>query len=218
VIRHWAVPAACVLSLSLGSVALAQTSVSTKTEIKAAVLSGVVQEISGNTVTVRELDGLRTFALPDGFKLRMGSKEIGIDELKPGMPVTADIVDQVTTREVTATKQVDGRVMQVAPGGFVLLDPNNQYVSYDFKDPQGGDYHYLASDGREDTLRDVKLGEHLQGTIVTHYPPQMIDERIVQLDVPTAPGLAAIRAAPLAMPRPSATVAPASGAATGASR
>ena len=119
-----------------------------------------------------------------------------MDKLEPGTPITADITDEVDTRDVTDIQDVEGRVMQVTSGGFVLLDPQNKYVSYDFQDAHGNDYHYLAPEGQEASLRDVKLGEHLSGEIVTHFPPQVIDERIVQLDVPLTPGLASAPTTP----------------------
>lgn len=184
------VVAACVLTMGLSSVALAESSAVTTTERKSAVLTGTVQTVSANTLSVREPDGVQTYVVPNGFKLRLGEREIGVDQLEAGTPITADITNEITTRDVTDTRQVEGKVVQVTPGGFVLLDPQNRYVSYDFQDERGNDYQYQAPDGQEASLREVKLGEHLSGEMVTHFPPQVIDERIVQLDVAVTPGLA----------------------------
>jgi hypothetical protein len=41
----------------------------------------------------------------------------------------------------------------------------------------------------------VKVGDHLRGELVTRFPSEIIDERIVQLDVASAPGLASAGAA-----------------------
>ncbi len=193
---HPYVVAACVLSLGLGSAALAQSSVATTTETKSAVLSGTVWTVSGNTLTVGDPSGVHAFTVSDGFRFRMGGQEVGVDKLQPGTPITAEITDEVTTRDVIDIRKVEGRVMQVTAGGFVLLDPQNKYVSYDFEDAHGNDYHYLAPDGQEASLRNVKPGEHLSGEIVTHFPPQVIDERIVQLDVAPTPGLASTPGTP----------------------
>jgi hypothetical protein len=194
---HSYVVAACMLSLGLGSAALAEPSIVMTTETKSAVLTGTVQTVSGNTLTVRDPSGVHAYTVPDGFKFRIGGQEVGIDRLEPGTSITADITDEVDTRDVTDIRKVDGRVMQVTSGGFVLLDPQNEYVSYDFQDARGNDYHYLAPEGHEASLRDVKLGEHLSGEIVTHFPPQVIDERIVRLDVALTPGLASAPRTPL---------------------
>ena len=194
--RHSTVVVACALSMSVGSAALAQTSETDSTQTRAAVLTGTVQTVSGNTLTVQDPSGLHSYTVPDGFRFRMGGQEIGIDQLKPGTPITADITDEVTTRDVTITRRMDGTVMQVTPGGLVLLDPRNEYVSYDFQDPRGNDLHFLAPDGREASLREVKVGDHLKGELITRFPPEVIEERIVQLDVASAPGLAAVVGTP----------------------
>jgi len=190
-IRSSIVVSACVLSLGFGSAARAQTSEVDSTQTRSSLINGVVQTVTDHTLTVRDPSGVHSYTVPDGFKFRNGEQELGIDELKPGMPITADITDEVTTRDVTITQRVDGTVMQVTPGGFVLLDPQKQYVSYDFQDAQRKDYHYVTVSGQEASLRDVKVGDHLQGQMVTRFPPEIIDERIVQLDV-TTPGLASM--------------------------
>ena len=201
--RH-SIVAACMLSLSLGSAALAQTSVTRSTVTRTFARTGVIQSISGDEVTVQDPDRIHEITVPDGFEVRMNGRDVGIDQLKPGMKVTEHVTDEVTTRDVTVTKRVDGTVMQVTPGGFVLLDPKDRYVSYDFTDPQGNDLHYLAPNGREDTLRNVEAGEHLRGTLVTRFPAQVIDERIVQLEAASAPKAAVS----MAIPPPSAAANP----------
>jgi len=198
--------AASVLSLSLGSAGLAQTSVTSSTVTKQTVRTGTIQTISGNKVTVQEADGVREVTVPDGFKFQVNGQDVGLDQLKPGMTVTAVITDQVTTRHVTVTKVLHGTVVQVAPGGFVVLDPKHNYVSYDFTDKEGNDLYFLAADGQEDSLRDVKVGDRLTGTIVTRLPPQVIDERIVQASAvappaPPAPPVVAVATPSKKLPR-----------------
>ncbi len=200
--------ATCALALSLGSAALAQTSEIDSTQTKAAVLTGVVQTVSDHTLTIKDQSGLHSYSVPDGFRFRMGKEEIGIDQLKPGMPITADITDELTMRDVTVTRRMDGTVMQVTPGGLVLLDPRDGYVSYDFQDARGNELHYLTLDGREASLREVKIGDHLKGQLVTRFPPEIIDERIVQLDVASAPGLASAAGAPATSSQASSTSSP----------
>jgi hypothetical protein len=197
---HASVVTACVLSLGLGRAALAQSAVVVTTENRSAIVTGTVQRVSGNTLTVREASGLHAYSVRDGFKLRKGNEEVGLDQLTPGEPITIDITDQVTTQHLSDVRRVEGKVMQVTPGGFVLLDPKNQYVSYDFEDARGDDYHYRAPEGQEASLRSVEVGEHLSGEMVTRFPAQVIDERIVQLDVTSTPGLAAARKPPEGAP------------------
>ena len=60
---------------------------------------------------------------------------------------------------------------QVAPGGIVVKGANNELKSYDFKDENGNDVR-MSFNGKDVSLRDVKVGDRLQGTIVTRYGPQ----------------------------------------------
>ena len=197
------VVSACVLLLSVGSAALAQTSVTSSTVAQQTVRTGTIQTISGNKVTVKEANGVREVTVPDGFQFQVNGQDVGVDQLKPGMKVTAVITNQVTTREVTVTKVVQGRVAQVAPGGFVVLDRNHNYVSYDFTDKEGNDIYYLDADGQDYPLRDVKVGDSLTGTIVTRFPPQVVNERIVKASAVEPPPLppVAVATAPKALPK-----------------
>ncbi|HSP19175.1 MAG TPA: hypothetical protein VLQ79_06665, partial [Myxococcaceae bacterium] len=150
--------AGCVLSLAFGSAAFAQTSTMESVVTKQTTKSGTIVSIAGNKVVLQEADGPHEYKLPPGFKVQVAGKDVGVDQLKPGMKASAVITDQIITRDVTITKVVKGTVMQVAPGGIVVKDPKNNYVSYNFKDPDGNDVYYLAPDGQEASLRDVKVG------------------------------------------------------------
>ncbi|HZX43192.1 MAG TPA: hypothetical protein VFE93_15235 [Myxococcaceae bacterium] len=194
------------LSLGLGSAALAQTSVESSTVTKQTVRTGVIQTISGNKVTVKEASGVREVTVPDGFKFQVSGQDVGLDQLKPGMTVTAVITDQVTTRDVTVTKVVRGTVKLVTPGGFVVLDPHHNYVSYNFTDKDGNDLYYVAADGQEDSLRDVKVGDQLTGTIITKFPPQVVDKRTITASAvapppPPAPPAVAVATPSRKLPR-----------------
>ena len=180
-LRH-SIIAACALPLGLSSAALAQTSDTTSTVSKTFAEPGIVQAISPTDVTVRDSNGIETYPVTQGLEFRMNGKDVGIDQLKPGMKVTAEITDQVTTHDVTVTKVLDGKVVQFTPNGFVVLDSKDRYVPYDFTDAQGNDLHYRAPDGRDTSLRNVKLGEHLTGTLVTRFPAQVVAARSVMLD------------------------------------
>ena len=171
--------AACVLSLAFGPAALAQTPGSTTTESiaqKSRNISGVVETVAGNKVVLREADGLHEYNPPAGFKFQLDGRDVGVDEIKPGMSINAVVTDKVITRQVTLTRIESGTVAQVAPGGIVLKDQNGDLKSYNFKDPAGNDI-YFARDGKEVPLRNVKVGDRLSGTFVTTLPPQKISQR-----------------------------------------
>lgn len=171
---------AFVLSLSAGSAALAQSSVETSTVTKTSVRSGVIQTISGNKVTVQGARGLDEYTVPAGFQFQVDGKDVGLEQLKPGTQVSANITDEITTRQVTVTKVIDGKVVQLAPSGFVLLDRKGKYVSYDYTDREGNDIYFLDADGQQKPLENLELGDRLTGTMVTRFPPQVIDQRTLQ--------------------------------------
>ena len=199
---HRSTLAACVLSVALGSAVLAQTSSTESTSVKQTTKSGEVVSVAGNKVVVKEADGTHEYNLPDGFKFKLDGRDVGVDELKPGMQVSAVITDRITTREVTATRVVSGTVMQVAPGGIVLKDSQGNLKSYNFKDPDGNDV-YFSSNGKEVSLRTVKTGERLTGTFVTKLPPQTVSQRsaVARAVAPAEPAPQVAAAAPATLPK-----------------
>ena len=176
------------LSMLASLSALAQTSEMTST--KTTQKKGVIQAVYGNHVVVKEPDGTREYTVPEGFKFQMNGKDLTVDQLQPGMKVSATINEQTTTREVTTTKVVSGQVMQVAPGGVVVKAPNGELKSYDVKDAQGRDVT-IVRNGKEIPLTDLKVGDKLNATIVTTYPPQVVTKRSVAASVSPAPQPAA---------------------------
>lgn len=196
--------AACLLSLALAPVALAQTATTTEsTSVSQQVKRGEVQAVYGNKVVMKEADGLHEYTVPEGFKFQLDGKDVGVDQIKPGMMIGALITDKVTTRQVTITRVASGTVMQVAPGGIVVKDEKGDLKSYNFKDAEGNDLYYIK-DGKEVSARSVKKGERLSGTFVTTLPPQQISQRSVKAKA-VAPAPAsepvAVAAAPARLPK-----------------
>ena len=169
-------------SLALAPQALAQTSASTTTEsttVATQARSGEVQAVMGNKVLLKEADGLHEYTVPDGFKFQVDGRAVGVDQITPGMNVSALITDKTTTRNVTLTRIASGTVTELAPGGIVLKDDaTKDFKSYNFKDAAGNDIYYLK-DGKAVSLRDVKKGERLSGTFVTTLPATQTSQRTV---------------------------------------
>jgi hypothetical protein len=167
----------CLLSIVAAPLAIAQTSSTESTAVKQQVKSGEVQTVAGNKVVLKEADGLHEYNLPDGFKFKLDGRDVGVDEIKPGMRVDAVITDRITTRNVQVTRVASGTVMQVAPGGVVIKNNDTgELKSYNFQDAAGNDV-YFARDGKQVSLRDVKKGDRLTGTFVTTLPPQTTTQR-----------------------------------------
>jgi hypothetical protein len=189
---------ACLLSLALSPIAFAQATSTESTKVTQTPKSGVVESVAGNKVVLKEADGLHEYTLPDGFKFALDGRQVGVDEIKPGMAVNAVITDTVTTRNVTVTRVASGTVAQVAPGGIVLKDDaTGNYKSYNFKDAKGNDI-YFARDGQQVALRDVKQGDRLSGTVVTTLPPQVTTQRsaVARATAPAEPAPVVAAATP----------------------
>lgn len=171
--------AVCLLSLALSPVALAQGTTTTEsTTVTHQVRAGEVEAVYGNKVLFKEADGVHEYAIPEGFKFDLDGKAIGIDQLQPGMKVSAVITDKVTTRNVRLTNVRSEKVLQIAPGGIVVENAKGEFRTYNFKDSSGNDVRFIR-DHQEVSLRNVKLGEKLTGTMVTTLPSQKIATRDV---------------------------------------
>lgn len=200
--------AVCLLALVVAPAVRAQQTATTTTEstsMTRQVKGGVVETVAGNKVVLRESDGLHEYTLPDGFKFDVNGQPVGVDQIKPGMTVGAMITDRVTTRQVKVTRIASGTVAQIAPGGIVVKDATGDLKSYDFKDAAGNDI-YFVRDGKEVSLRNVKMGERLSGSFVSTLPPQEITQRTVvakataPAEPPPAPAAVAV-ATPAKLPR-----------------
>src|SRR5262249_27907978 len=153
-----------------------QTSAKSATEStvsKRSNISGEIIAVAGNRVLVKEADGMHEYNVPEGFKFQMGGQNVTVADLKPGMKVDAVVTDQTIVRDVTTVQTVSGTVKQAAPAGIVVQDAKGNLKSYDFKDADGNDVRMMVN-GKDVPLRDVGLGDRLQGTIVTKYAPQKI--------------------------------------------
>ncbi len=196
--------AVCLLSLALSPVALAQGTTTTEsTVVTHQVRGGEVEAVYGNKVLFKETDGVHEYTIPEGFKFDLDGKAIGIDQLQPGMKVSAVITDKVTTRNVKLTSVRSEKVLQIAPGGIVVENAKGEFRTYNFKDPAGNDVRFIR-DHKDVSLRNVKLGEKLTGTLVTTLPAQQIATRDIHAKAvaPPRPEPVEVAAAtPPALPR-----------------
>ena len=68
------------------------------------IRNGTVVRVVGNNLTVREANQTKTYTVPKGFQFDVDGKQVGIDKLRPGYKLTAEIVykseNLVTTRDV----------------------------------------------------------------------------------------------------------------------
>lgn len=195
-------------TLLSASLAVAQTQPSataTTTTTSTTLKSGVVVYVSGNTLVTKESDGVtREHTVPPGFTFQMGGKNVTLADLKPGDKISAVITETQTVQEVTATRVVNGKVIDNVQGNAIVVqNAKGQLVTYTTKDAEGRDIKIIQN-GKEIPLSSLKKGDRLTATIVTKYPPQVSTERQVTAKVtppppapaPTEPAAPVVAAAP----------------------
>ncbi len=201
--RHTKIITAMAGALLLASAAMAQgqpSATTTTTTVK----NGVVVYAAGNTLIVKESDGVtREHFVPDGFTFQMGGKSVTLADLKPGDHITAVITDVKQVTPVTVTKELKGKVLESSMGSILVQHPNGELVKYASKDTDGRDVIIIVN-GKEVALSDLHPGERLTATVVTKYPPVVSTLRSV--DAHVTPGPRAAEAAPPA-PEPQAVAA-----------
>ncbi len=162
--------------------------------------SGVVVYAGGNTLIVKESDGVtREHFVPDGFTFQMGGKTVSLADLKAGDHITAVITDVQQVTPVTVTKVLKGKVLESSMGSILVQHPNGDLVKYASKDADGRDVIIIIN-GKAVAFSDIHPGERLSATIVTKYPPQVSTLRSVDAHVTPAPR-AAEAAPPAAEPQ-----------------
>lgn len=163
------------------------------------VKSGVVVYASGNTLIVKESDGVtREHTVPEGFNFQMGGKNVTLADLKPGDKISAVITDVKSVEPATVTRVVKGTVVESSLGSILVRNSKGQLIKYSSKDEQGKDVKIIR-DGKQVALSDLKAGDQLSATIITRLPPQVSTLRSVDATVTRAP-------APAPAPAPAAPV------------
>jgi len=71
------------------------------------IRNGEVVRVVGNTVWIRENGKVKSYPIPKDFKFNVDGQQVGVDQLRPGYKVTAEIIKsadhKVTTRTVAAS-------------------------------------------------------------------------------------------------------------------
>jgi hypothetical protein len=180
----------CLALLASGGIALAQE---TTTEVR----KGTVLDVYGNHLVVRMSTGeVRDIDVPEDFRFNVGGKQVPVQELTPGMQITAVI------KTTSAPKAA--LVHEVRQGEVVRVMQNRIWVRTDkgierFDVPR--DFTFNVG-GNEVPTADLRPGMRLTATIVTTGPTEIVSEREVQAYAQKPPP-------PKPAPRPAARPAPA---------
>ncbi len=83
-------------------------------EVKTTTIkNGEVVRVAGSSLTTKEKDGLHTYTIPAGFRFQVDGREVGVNDLSPGMKLNATIV--TTSTKMTTETQRAGAAMGKAP-------------------------------------------------------------------------------------------------------
>jgi LPXTG-motif cell wall-anchored protein len=133
------------------------------TEVK----DGTVVYVSGNDLVVRRSDGsVEHFVVPESQKFNVDGKEVSVNELKPGIHLTAQVTTTSAPKMVTTTRTIDGKVWYVnAPNTVILTLPDGMNKVY--RVPRG---QMFMIDGKEQSVFHLKKGMNVSAQVVTEEP------------------------------------------------
>jgi CRISPR/Cas system-associated exonuclease Cas4 (RecB family) len=72
------------------------------------IRNGEVVRVAGNNLTYRENNKLRTLTVPGGFKFDLDGRSVGVEELRPGVKLTAEVVYSSESTVTTTERQISG--------------------------------------------------------------------------------------------------------------
>ena len=157
--------------------------------IEVQIESGEVIAIRGNDLFVKMADGtLRDFpAVPATARVTVDGKQLGINELKPGMKLQRTTVTTTTPQVVTTIETVTGKVLKVTPPLSVMLALENG-ESQMFKIPEGQKF---TVNGQEIDAWGLREGMKISATKIVETPVTSVSEqtRVTGTMPPTLPVL-----------------------------
>jgi hypothetical protein len=162
------------------------------------IRQGEVLSVYGNNVVVKMDTGeTKEFEVPEGFEFMHNGQMVGVDDLEPGMMLTAAIKTTTTPTTVQTEEIKKGTVMAVA-GRSAVIRNDETGVTKRYKDIPG-DFVFYGSDGNPKTIYDIKKGEKVTAHIV-HSSSETVTEREVAVMAESAP-----KAAPAPAAQPATT-------------
>lgn len=200
------VTALCVFPISaIGQVKTETTRTSGTPTHQVTVERGEVVSVFGNDLVVKMEDGsFRNFEnLPEGDRVTVDGKELGIHELKPGMKLQRTITVTTTPQTIKTTQTVTGKVWQVRPPKDVILtleDGTNEK----FTVPENQKF---MIDGEETNVWGLKKGMTVAATKIVEEPVTVIEHRhemtgsIPPPPLPPAPNMPILIAVAVPVPR-----------------
>ena len=134
-----------------------------------------VLQVSGHDLILKMSDGsIRHISnVPDSARATVDGKEIGIQDVKPGMKLQKTVVTTTTPTVVTTVQTVKGKVFQVQPPSSVILTLENG-ENQQFKIPEGQKF---MVDGQETDAFGLKKGMLVSATKIVEEPVNVVEQQ-----------------------------------------
>ena len=169
------------LLVLLARTSWAQQTTASVTELK----NFEIVAVDGHNVVIKDAQGAREITVPPDFKMTVDGKEVGVDQLKPGMKGTATITTTVTSTPVYLTQVRDAEVIS-ATGNSVTVRTANGYRMFGPGDVKKRNATIMR-DGKPIDFADIQAGDHLTAVIITEGQPIVLTEQQVKANLTSAP-------------------------------
>ena len=162
--------------------------------------------VEGNDLIVKMEDGsVRHFEnIPDSVKITVDGKELGLQELQPGMLLQRTITTTTTPKVVTTVQTVKGKVWHITPPLSVILtleDGTNQ----SFKIPKDQKFNV---NGQVVDAFGLKKGMQVTATKIVEVPMSMTRQQKSVTGTMPSPSVASTPETPLLIAEGEPTAAP----------
>jgi hypothetical protein len=136
--------------------------------VQTKVENAEVVYVEGNDVVVKSTNGeVRQFEISDNSKFTVDGKDVTVQELKPGMKLTAMITTALPPRWVDTVEVIDvGTVWKSFGSSLIIKTPEGENKMY--RVPKGSK---ISLGGQEKTLDQLREGDKITATVVRTRPP-----------------------------------------------
>lgn len=139
-------------------------------EVKVDTRNSTVAYIEGNHLVVRLQDGtLEAMRIPPEERFDIDGQKLALNELKPGMVLTHEVVS--TSRPITVkTVEISNGTVWHASSGRLLIRTRDGKIA-DYKIPE---WATIKVNGKVEALHQLKRGEPISATITTEVPTVVV--------------------------------------------
>lgn len=113
---------------------------------------------------------VRHFVVPADYKLSVDSKEVSVQDLKPGTRLTQTITTTTEDQLVSEVRTVDVKVLEVKPPYLTIASGDK--IKH-LRVPEGTRF---TVNGKEMILADLKEDMQIKGTVVTTVPMTSVSQ------------------------------------------